>query len=66
MERLARVSRYGQTGNEADLNSNIASRNKVERRKPKLNYSAMRPSKSLKRFSSISPLSTSSSGTRPV
>lgn len=38
MERLARVNRYGQTGNEVDLNPNIASRNKGDRKKPKRNY----------------------------
>lgn len=35
MERLARVNRYGQTGNEADLNPNVANRNKGEKKKPK-------------------------------
>ena len=38
MERLARVNRYGQTGNEVDLNPNIASRNKGVRKKPKRNF----------------------------
>lgn len=38
MERLARVNRYGQSGNEADLNPNVANRNKGDRRKPKKNY----------------------------
>ena len=38
MERLARVNRYGQTGNEADLNPNVANRNKGEKRKPKKNF----------------------------
>lgn len=38
MERLARVNRYNQTGNEADLNPNVANRNKGERRKPKKNF----------------------------
>ncbi|EKM6438480.1 terminase ATPase subunit family protein [Cronobacter sakazakii] len=38
MERLARVNRYGQTGNEADLNPNVANRNKGDRRKPKKNF----------------------------
>ncbi|HEY3982521.1 terminase ATPase subunit family protein [Cedecea sp.] len=38
MERLARVNRYGQTGNEADLNPNVANRNKGDRRKPKKNH----------------------------
>jgi hypothetical protein len=28
MERFARINRYGQTGNEADLNPNVANRNK--------------------------------------
>lgn len=35
IERLARVNRYSQTGNEADLNPNVANRNKGGRRKPK-------------------------------
>ncbi|MBT1870779.1 terminase ATPase subunit family protein [Enterobacter mori] len=38
LERLARVNRYGQTGNEVDLNPNIASRNKGDRKKPKRNF----------------------------
>ncbi|EIH2315503.1 terminase ATPase subunit family protein [Escherichia coli] len=38
IERLARVNRYSQTGNEADLNPNVANRNKGERRKPKKNF----------------------------
>jgi uncharacterized protein YjcR len=38
MERLARVSRYGQTGNETDLNPNVANRNKGEKKKPKKNF----------------------------
>ncbi|NUL36899.1 terminase ATPase subunit family protein [Kosakonia sacchari] len=38
MERFARINRYGQTGNEADLNPNVVNRNKGERRKPKKNY----------------------------
>lgn len=38
MERFARINRYGQTGNEADLNPNVANRNKGERRKPKKNF----------------------------
>lgn len=32
IERLARVNRYSQTGNEADLNPNVANRNKGGRR----------------------------------
>ncbi|HAV1971893.1 TPA: terminase ATPase subunit family protein [Enterobacter hormaechei subsp. steigerwaltii] len=38
MERLARVNRYAQTGNEVDLNPKIASRNKGDRKKPKRNF----------------------------
>ncbi|QBN11488.1 terminase ATPase subunit family protein [Enterobacter cloacae complex sp.] len=38
LERFARINRYGQTGNEADLNPNVANRNKGERKKPKRNY----------------------------
>lgn len=38
LERFARINRYGQTGNEADLNPNVANRNKGERKKPKKNY----------------------------
>ncbi|MES1716759.1 terminase ATPase subunit family protein [Escherichia coli] len=38
IERLARVNRYSQTGNEADLNPNVANRNKGGRRKPKKNF----------------------------
>ncbi|MGI6927190.1 terminase ATPase subunit family protein [Enterobacter hormaechei] len=38
MERLARVNRYTQTGNEVDLNPKIASRNKGDRKKPKRNF----------------------------
>ncbi|HIH8354672.1 TPA: terminase large subunit domain-containing protein, partial [Escherichia coli] len=32
------VNRYSQTGNEADLNPNVANRNKGGRRKPKKNF----------------------------
>ncbi len=38
MERFARINRYGHTGNEADLNPNVANRNKGERKKPKKNF----------------------------
>ncbi|EPK9868964.1 terminase ATPase subunit family protein [Serratia marcescens] len=38
IERLARVSRYMNSGNEADLNPNVANRNKGERKKPTKNY----------------------------
>ncbi|HEJ9058708.1 TPA: terminase ATPase subunit family protein [Serratia fonticola] len=37
IERLARVNRYMATGSEADLNPNVANRNKGERKKPKKN-----------------------------
>lgn len=37
IERLARVNRYMTTGNEVDLNPNVANRNKGERKKPKKN-----------------------------
>ncbi len=57
IERLARVNRYSQTGNEADLNPNVANRNKGGRRKPKKNFSVTRLSKSWSRFS-LSSLST--------
>ncbi|HBR1543845.1 MULTISPECIES: terminase ATPase subunit family protein [Klebsiella pneumoniae complex] len=38
MERFARINRYGQTGNEADLNPRVANRNKGERKKPTKNF----------------------------
>lgn len=38
MERFARINRYGQTGNEADLNPNVANRNKGDRKKPTKNF----------------------------
>lgn len=38
LERFARINRYGQTGNEVDLNPNLANRNKGERKKPKKNF----------------------------
>ncbi|WP_306700786.1 terminase ATPase subunit family protein [Klebsiella pneumoniae] len=38
MERFARINRYGQTGNEVDLNSNVANRNKGARKKPTKNF----------------------------
>lgn len=62
IERLARVNRYGQTGNEVDLNPNIASRNKGDRKSRNVIISARRPSRSWKRFSSISRLTISSAG----
>ena len=37
IERLARVNRYNHTGSEADLNPNIANRNKGERKAPDKN-----------------------------
>ncbi|MEC5345071.1 terminase ATPase subunit family protein [Brenneria populi] len=37
IERLARVNRYSQTGNEADLNPNVRNRNKGERKAPAKN-----------------------------
>ena len=37
VERLARVRRYEATGNEVDLNPNVANRNKGPRRKPERN-----------------------------
>lgn len=37
IERLARVNRYNHTGNEADLNPNVANRNKGERKAPDKN-----------------------------
>ena len=38
MERFARINRYGQTGNEADLNPREANRNKGDRKKPTKNF----------------------------
>ncbi|HHG0863065.1 TPA: terminase ATPase subunit family protein [Klebsiella pneumoniae] len=38
MERFARINRYGQTGNEVDLNPNVAKRNKGDRKKPTKNF----------------------------
>ncbi|HBU9130591.1 TPA: terminase ATPase subunit family protein [Klebsiella pneumoniae] len=38
MERFARINRYGQTGNEVDLNPNVANRNKGDRKKPTKNF----------------------------
>ena len=37
IERLARVNRYSMTGSEADLNPNVANRNKGERKAPEKN-----------------------------
>ena len=37
IERLARVNRYSLSGNEADLNPNVANRNKGERKPPDKN-----------------------------
>ncbi|MBE3104243.1 terminase ATPase subunit family protein [Klebsiella pneumoniae] len=38
MERFARINRYGQTGNEVDLNPNVANRNIGDRKKPTKNF----------------------------
>ncbi|ENZ8352239.1 terminase ATPase subunit family protein [Klebsiella pneumoniae] len=38
MERFARINRYGQTGNEVDLNPNVANRNKGDRKNPTKNF----------------------------
>lgn len=40
IERLARVNRYSQTGNEADLNPNVANRNKGSAKSRKRIFSA--------------------------
>lgn len=37
MERLARVRKYSESGNEVDLNPNVAARNAGEKKKPKRN-----------------------------
>ncbi|MDH2897297.1 terminase ATPase subunit family protein [Rahnella variigena] len=37
IERLARINRYNHTGSEADLNPNVANRNKGERKAPEKN-----------------------------
>lgn len=65
IERLARVNRYSQTGNEADLNPNVANRNKGGRRKQKKNFSVTRPSKSWSRFSLSSLSNISCTGIAP-
>lgn len=65
MERLARVNRYGQTGNEVDLNPNIASRNKGDRKSRNAISSVKKRLKSWKRFSLTSRLSISSGGIKP-
>lgn len=65
MERFARINRYGQTGNEVDLNPNVANRNKGDRKKPTKNFSATRLSRNWKRFFSRSLSSISSAGTAP-
>ena len=57
IERLARVNRYSQTGNEADLNPNVANRNKI--------FSVTRPSKSWSRFSLSSLSNISCTGIAP-
>ncbi len=57
IERLARVNRYSQTGNEADLNPNVANRNKGGLANRKRIFSVTRLSKSWSRFS-LSSLST--------
>jgi uncharacterized protein YjcR len=43
IERLARVNRYSMSGNEADLNPNVANRNKGERKPAERNLFSERP-----------------------
>lgn len=50
IERLARVNRYSQTGNEADLNPNVRNCNKGERKAPKKNYFSEEAIEKLKSF----------------
>lgn len=38
LERIARITRYNNGGNEADLNPNVHNRNAGEKKKPKKNY----------------------------
>ncbi|WME30285.1 ATPase [Klebsiella pneumoniae] len=64
MERLARVNRYGQTGNEVDLNPSIASRNKGIAKSRNVISSVMKRLKNWRRFSSTSRLTISSTGIR--
>lgn len=65
MERLARVNRYGQTGNEADLNPNVANRNKGDRRKPKKNFFSEEAIDKLRENFSRSLSTISCAGTGP-
>lgn len=65
MERFARINRYGQTGNEVDLNPNVANRNKGDRKSRQRTFSATRLSRNWKRFSLQSLSSISSAGTAP-
>ena len=50
IERLARVSRYMNSGNEADLNPNVANRNKGERKSRQRIISARKLLRSWRRF----------------
>ena len=50
IERLARVSRYMNSGNEADLNPNVANRNKGERKSRQRTISARKRLRSWRRF----------------
>ncbi|BEC69011.1 hypothetical protein VEE57_07270 [Escherichia coli] len=66
IERLARVNRYSQTGNEADLNPNVANRKtKAGGANRKRIFSVTRPSKSWSRFSLSSLSNISCTGIAP-
>lgn len=65
IERLARVSRYMNSGNEADLNPNVANRNKGERKKPTKNYFSEDAIAKLEEIFMPSLSNINSAGTRP-
>lgn len=64
-ERHARIGKFNNGGNEADLNPNVANRNKGPRRQPERTFSPMNRLRSWKK-SSIPPCSTiSATGGKP-
>ncbi|WP_252318462.1 MULTISPECIES: hypothetical protein [Symbiopectobacterium] len=65
IERLARVNRYSQTGNEADLNPNVRNRNKGERKAPEKNLFSDAAIEKLNDIFLSEISSTSATGIRP-
>lgn len=61
-ERHARIGKFNNGGNEADLNPNVQNRNRGPRKQPEKTSSATNRSKSWKKFSATACLNISATG----